>query len=261
MRGMASWGNQYLCMGSVQALISGYPYALSSTYDWDSEPSLSMVYHSKVLGVGTLRVFRSLHDCIRIIQLRPSRFMWSYGDEFVELLQRIVFLFAGRFGEVTFTVMALLDNLGRYVVEFDCELSRLYFLLPRLVIDSGIIDIDYLELYGHEMLHDIDFSPSKIFNLSIMDGNILELQGRLVQFWRDAFTEHGGFFLRRTWDPRIMLALVWISRSPIYLADLTERRMAREKALSPNSYPATNVECREEETDLLAESIRERGAI
>ncbi|GLJ48175.1 hypothetical protein SUGI_1017220 [Cryptomeria japonica] len=84
----------------------------------------------------------------------------------------------GRFGEVAFTVIALLDTLGRCVVEFDRELSRLYFLLPRLVIDSGIVDIDYSELYGHEMLHDIDFSPSRFFNLSIMDDNILELQGR-----------------------------------------------------------------------------------
>ncbi|GLJ41365.1 hypothetical protein SUGI_0856080 [Cryptomeria japonica] len=174
---MASWGSQYLCMGSVQALTSGYSYALSSTYDWDSEPLLSMVHHSEVLGVRTIRDFRSLHGCIRIIQLRPTRLMWSYGDEVVELLQRIVFIFAGRFGEVTFLVMALLDTLGRYVVEFDCELCRLYFLLPRLVIDSGIVDIDYSYLYRHEMLHDSDVSPSRFFNLSIMDGNILELEG------------------------------------------------------------------------------------
>ncbi|GLJ15949.1 hypothetical protein SUGI_0263620 [Cryptomeria japonica] len=219
MRGMVSWGYQYLYMGSVQALTSGHSYALSSTYDWDSEPLLSMVHHSKVFEVGTIRDFRSLHGCIRIIQLRPSRFMWSYGDEVVELLQRIVFIFARRFGEATFTVMAPLDTLGRYVVEFDCESCRLYFLLPRLVIDSGIIDIDYSELYGHEMLHDIDFNPSRFFSLSIMDGNILELPRRLVQFGRDPFIDvirlaqywHGGFFLRRAWDPGIVLAFVRIS--------------------------------------------------
>ncbi|GLJ34092.1 hypothetical protein SUGI_0685310 [Cryptomeria japonica] len=179
VRGMASWGNQYPCMGSVQALTRGYPYALSSSYSWDNEPLLSLVHLLELLGVGIVRVFRSFHGCIRIIQLRPSRFMWSYENEFVDLLQRIVLLLAGRFGEVTFIVMALLDTLGRYIEEFDCEFSRLYFVFPRFVIDSGIVDIDYSEPYGHEMLHDIDFSPSRFFSLSIIDGNILELQGSL----------------------------------------------------------------------------------
>ncbi|GLJ51939.1 hypothetical protein SUGI_1103710 [Cryptomeria japonica] len=54
----------------------------------------------------------------------------------------------GRFGEATFRVMAPLDTLGRYVVEFGCELCRLYFLLPKLVIDSGIVDIDYSALWA-----------------------------------------------------------------------------------------------------------------
>ncbi|GLJ30659.1 hypothetical protein SUGI_0607180 [Cryptomeria japonica] len=219
VRGMASWGNQYPCMGSVQALTRGYPYALSSSYGWDSEPFLSLVHFFEVLGVGTVRVFRNLHGCIRIIQLRPSRYMCRYEYEFVELLQRTAFHFARRFGDVTLTVVALLDTIWRYVVEFDHELSRPYFLLPKLVIDSGTVDVDYLEPYGHKMLHDIDFNPLGIFSLSIMDGNIFETQGRLVQFWRDVFTDvirvaqrqRGGFYLRWIWDPGLILAWVWIS--------------------------------------------------
>ncbi|GLJ50688.1 hypothetical protein SUGI_1079840 [Cryptomeria japonica] len=117
-------GQSISVYGSVQALTSGYPYALSSTYDWDNEPLLSMVHHSKGAWNGNYKEFSEVSMIV------------------VELLQRIVFLFVERFGEVTFTVMALLDTLGRYVVEFDCELSRLYFLLLKLVIDSGIVDID-----------------------------------------------------------------------------------------------------------------------
>lgn len=123
---------------------------------------------------------------------------------FVELLRGMAFLLARTFGAVTFAIVALLDTMRRYVEEYDFGLSKLSFLLPRIMLGNGIVDMDFSEMFGQEMLHGVDFRPPRYFQLSLVDGIISRLQERIVQIWHNGFTvvirvvhrRHGGSFLR-----------------------------------------------------------------
>lgn len=158
----------------------------------DSEQPHAWFHYSETFRVGTARAFRSFHGCVRY-----------YDDIFVDLLQGMAFHLARRFGGVNYVVMALLDIMRRYV-EYGFELSRLSFLLPRILIGNVIAYMAFSELSGQEMLHAIDFRAPRYFRLSIMDGNISRLEERIVQIWHDGFTDvirvvqcrHGGSFLR-----------------------------------------------------------------